>query len=61
MRQTRTSFDAQWMRLVEGTLLGITPSGSIVPAMAKSYELVDPQTVRLTLRGGRQVHRRHGV
>jgi len=44
--------DRQWHQLVYGTLLRQTAKGTIEPMMARSYALVDPQTVTLTLRDG---------
>jgi peptide/nickel transport system substrate-binding protein len=49
---TQSTVDLQWMQLVFGTLLRARGDGSIEPFMAKSYELVDPQTVTLELREG---------
>jgi peptide/nickel transport system substrate-binding protein len=49
---TQSTVDLQWMQLVFGTLLRSRGDGSIEPFMAKSYELVDPQTVTLELREG---------
>lgn len=44
--------DLPWMQLVMGTLLRQTADGEVEPMMAESYEIVDPQTVSLTLRDG---------
>src|SRR5690606_17493057 len=44
--------DRQWMDLVFGTLLRWTHDGRIEPWMAEDYEVVDPQTLTLTLRDG---------
>lgn len=44
--------DTFWMSLVYGSLLEQTADGSIEPGMAEAAEVVDPQTVRITLRPG---------
>lgn len=44
--------DRLWMHLAFGTLLRWTEDGSIEPFMAESYEIVDPQTVSITLPDG---------
>jgi peptide/nickel transport system substrate-binding protein len=44
--------DRLWMELAFGTLLRWTETGSIEPFMAESFEIVDPQTLKLTLREG---------
>ncbi|HEY8527577.1 MAG TPA: ABC transporter substrate-binding protein [Acidimicrobiales bacterium] len=50
--QSYVNADLPWMQLVMGTLLRNTADGGVEPMMAESYEIVDPQTVRLTLREG---------
>ena len=44
--------DRQWMELVFGTLLRRNAEGGIDPWMASDFEIVDPQTVTLTVRDG---------
>ncbi len=50
--QSAVNADRPWMELVFGTLLRWSDDGSIVPWMAESFELVDPQTLTLTIRDG---------
>jgi peptide/nickel transport system substrate-binding protein len=38
--------------LVYGTLLKMTPSGEVVPDLAKSVDVVDPSTIKVVLRPG---------
>ncbi|MET0143446.1 MAG: ABC transporter substrate-binding protein [Ilumatobacteraceae bacterium] len=47
-----TISDEIYLRHIYGTLLKRFPDGSYEPWMAESYEVVDPQTVRVTLRDG---------
>lgn len=44
--------DEAWLRPIYGTLLAETPEGEYVPWMVESFEVVDPQTIRLTTREG---------
>jgi peptide/nickel transport system substrate-binding protein len=44
--------DLTWQQLIFGTLLQWNAKGTLDPFMAKSYKVVDPQTVIFTLRPG---------
>lgn len=44
--------DEVWLRPIYGTILAETPEGDYEPWMVESYEVVDPQTIRLTTREG---------
>lgn len=51
--QTRSEgSNIQWIELVFGTLMRQAEDGSIQPWMAEGAEIVDPQTVKITLRPG---------
>ena len=49
---TSTAQDAYIMGLIYGTLLATKDGVTVTPWLAKSYEMVDPSTVRLELREG---------
>jgi ABC-type transport system substrate-binding protein len=42
--------DELWESLIYGSLVRVTPTGAIEPWMAKSFKIVDPQTLQLVLR-----------
>jgi len=44
--------DDPWMAAIYGSLLDVDDSGEIIPYLADGYEVVDPTTVRLSLREG---------
>lgn len=50
--QTVLAPDGFWMSLVYGTLMKQRSDGSLVPGMAKSADVVDSRTVKITLRPG---------
>ncbi len=50
--QSAVNADRVWMEMVFGTLFRWNDSGEIVPFMAESYEVIDPQTLNVTLRDG---------
>lgn len=50
--QSSITLDSPWLTAIYGTLLQEQPDGSIAPWMAKSYKIVNPTTVSLTLRPG---------
>lgn len=50
--QSTAATDSVWMSPVFGTLLRQQADGSLDPWMAESVEVVDPQTVRISLRDG---------